>query len=255
MKQDLQSVLDYYEDLYNRPSFIADDPICIPHRFSIRQDIEIAAFWTAILSWGQRKTIIRKAEELFGMMDNAPYAFIRGHSERDLKPFLNFRHRTFQAEDALYFIAFFKQYFEHFESLENAFTRFLTPASIHTGPALSGFHRLFFPLGHSSRRTEKHIASPDKGSTCKRLNMFLRWMVRKDQKGVDFGIWQQIRTDQLLIPLDVHVERIARRFGLIQRKARDWETVLELTANLRVFDPHDPVRYDFALFGIGKLGE
>lgn len=255
MKQDLQSVLEYYEDLYNRPSFIAEDPICIPHRFSVLQDVEITAFWTSMLAWGQRKTIIRKAEELFGMMDNAPHAFILGHTEKDLKPFLDFKHRTFQAEDALYFIAFFRQYFEHFNSLEDAFARFLTSESSHIGPALSGFHRLFFPPGHNSRRTEKHVASPDRGSTCKRLNMFLRWMVRNDEKGVDFGLWKQIRPDQLLMPLDVHVERVARRFGLIQRKTRDWETVLELTGNLRHFDPADPVRYDFALFGIGKLGE
>lgn len=255
MKQDLQCILDYYEDLYNRPSFIEDDPICIPHRFSILQDIEITAFWTSMLSWGQRKTIIRKAEELFGMMDNAPYAFILGHTEKDLKPFLRFKHRTFQGEDTLYFIAFFRQYYLDFDSLEDAFVRFMTPECNHIGPVLSGFHQIFFPPGHNSRRTEKHVATPDRGSTCKRLNMFLRWMVRNDQRGVDFGLWRQIRPHQLLMPLDVHVERVARRFGLIQRKQRDWGTVLELTSNLREFNPEDPVRYDFALFGIGKLGE
>ena len=255
MKQDLQSILDYYEDLYNRPSFIEDDPVCIPHRFSILQDIEISAFWTSMLAWGQRKTIIRKAEELFGMMDNAPHAFILGHTEKDLKRFLQFKHRTFQGEDTLYFIAFFRRYYQDFDSLEDAFVRFMTPEHIDIGPALSGFHQVFFPPGHSSRRTEKHVATPDRGSTCKRLNMFLRWMVRNDQKGVDFGLWKQIHPHQLLMPLDVHVERVARRFGLIQRKQRDWGTVLELTSNLREFNPEDPVRYDFALFGIGKLGE
>lgn len=255
MERNLQPFLDYYAHVYNSPSFIPDDPIVIPHRFSLLQDIEITAFWTAMLAWGQRKTIIQKAELLFAMMDNAPYAFIRGHTEKDLLPFLNFKHRTFQGEDTLYFIEFFRQYFEHSDSLEAAFTQFLPPAALHVGPALSGFHRLFFPAGHSSPRTRKHVATPDRGSTCKRLNMFLRWMVRSDHCGVDFGLWKHIRPDQLLMPLDVHVERVARRLGLIQRKATDWQTVLELTSNLRKFDAADPVRYDFALFGIGKSGE
>jgi uncharacterized protein (TIGR02757 family) len=255
MDRNLQSFLDYYAHLYNRPSFIPDDPIVVPHRFSLLQDIEITAFWTAMLAWGQRKTIIQKAELLFEMMDNAPYAFIRGHSEKDLLPFLNFKHRTFQGDDTLYFISFFRQYFDRFESLEAAFAQFLSPTSPHVGPALSGFHQLFFPEGYTALRTRKHVATPDRGSTCKRLNMFLRWMVRSDQYGVDFGLWKQIRPNQLLMPLDVHVERVARRLGLIQRKATDWQTVLELTENLRAFDAADPVRYDFALFGIGKSGE
>lgn len=189
------------------------------------------------------------------MMDNAPYAFICGHSEKDLRPFLNFRHRTFLGEDTLYFIEFFREYFKQSDTLEDAFARFLPKDSLHTGPALSGFHQLFFPGEHGRFRTRKHVATPDRGSTCKRLNMFLRWMVRRDNKGVDFGLWNRIQPGQLLMPLDVHVDRVARKFGLIERKATDWLTVLELTENLRQFDEDDPVRFDFALFGIGKLGE
>ncbi len=249
----LFSFLEEQVNTFNQPSFIKDDPISIPHQFSILQDIEIVAFWTAMLAWGQRKTIMNKARELIQLMDNAPYDFMLNHEEKDRVKFLTFKHRTFQATDTLYFLSFFQNFYKKNNSLETAFTQYLTVDVTTVEPALIGFHNLFFSLEDAPQRTRKHIASPAKKSTCKRLNMFLRWMVRKDDKGVDFGLWNEINPSQLLIPLDVHVDRVARRLGLIQRKQTDWKTVLELTQNLRDFDPYDPVKYDYALFGTGVL--
>ncbi len=238
---------------YNTPGFIADDPISIPHGFSRLQDREIIGFWAATLAWGQRKTIIQSARRLVEFMDGAPYDFILNHAEQDRSRFLDFKHRTFQATDTLWFLEFFQQYYRKHNSLENAFARHLLPGDLTTERALAGFHRDFFDHTDAPERTRKHVATPERGSTCKRLNMFLRWMVRRDEAGVDFGVWQQISPAQLLIPLDVHVERVARRFGLLQRPQTDWRAVLELTANLRAFDPLDPVKYDYALFGMGVL--
>ena len=249
----LKRLLDEAVEQYNRPHFIKDDPISIPHRFSKLQDIEIMGFWTAILAWGQRKTIINKALELSSLMGNQPHDFILNHKEEDRIPFLNFKHRTFQATDCLYFLEFFQQYYRNNNSLENAFSRFITSDDEHIGPALIGFQDLFFSLPDAPKRTRKHISSPARKSTCKRLNMFLRWMARQDDNGVDFGIWKQISPRQLLMPLDVHVDRVARRFGLIKRKQTDWLSVLELTEKLKAFDPQDPTKYDFALFGMGVL--
>ncbi len=253
MNADLSSLLEYNAALYNRQEFIKDDPIQIPRAFQLLQDIEITAFWTAILAWGQRKTIINSATRLFSLMDNAPYDFIRNHQEHDRAPFLDFRHRTFQPADTLYFLEFFQDYYSRFDSLEDAFAQFIQPQYDHAGPAIQGFHDLFFSLPDSPQRTRKHVPTPESGSTCKRMNMFLRWMVRQDTAGVDFGLWQKIRPSQLLIPLDVHVDRVARKLGLIQRKQTDWKTVLELTDRLKQLDPLDPVRFDFALFGMGVL--
>ncbi|MCB0572179.1 MAG: TIGR02757 family protein [Phaeodactylibacter sp.] len=253
MPHDLRLLLDEFAGRYNQPAFIEGDPISIPHRFSRLQDIEIAGFWAAMLAWGQRKTIISKAAELVELMDGAPYDFVRNHDEQDRARFLAFRHRTFQLTDTLYFLEFFQQYYRQHDSLEDAFARFLSPADAHVGPALTGFHELFFSLPDAPERTRKHIATPARQSACKRLNMFLRWMVRRDDSGVDFGLWQRIRPAQLLIPLDVHVERVARRLGLLERKQADWQGVLQLTERLRAFDPADPARYDFALFGMGVL--
>lgn len=250
---ELQQFLDHYVQQYNQPSFIELDPISLPHRFSHLQDIEIIGFWVAMLAWGQRKTIIKKANDLLARMDNAPHDFILNHTEKDRTAFLDFKHRTFQATDTLYFLEFFQQYYRQHASLEEAFTRFLSKDSETVEPALKGFHELFFSLPNAPQRTRKHIATPMRNSTCKRLNMFLRWMVRQDEQGVDFGLWKSIEARQLLIPLDVHVERIARRLGLLTRKQTDWQAVLELTERLREFDPNDPVKYDFALFGIGVL--
>lgn len=249
----LKNYLDEAVERYNRPDFIGPDPISIPHRFSRLQDIEIAGFWVAMLAWGRRKTIIGKAEELIELMDGAPYDFIRNHQESDRKAFLHFKHRTFQSTDTLYFLEFLQHYYRNNNSLEDAFCRFLGEEAPDVGPALRGFHELFFSLPEAPQRTRKHIATPARKSSCKRLNMFLRWMVRKDEKGVDLGLWKRIKPDQLLMPLDVHVGRVARKLGLLERKQSDWAAVRELTANLRAFDPEDPVKYDFALFGMGVL--
>ena len=253
MSSDIEKWLEEAVIRYNQVAFIEADPISIPHRFSRLQDIEIMGFWAAMLAWGQRKTIINKSAELIELMDGAPYDFIRHHQEVDRKPFLQFKHRTFQPTDTLYFLEFFQQYYRRHDSLEDAFARHLQPEDEHTEKALIGFHELFFSLPDAPERTRKHIATPVRKSTCKRLNMFLRWMVRADDKGVDFGLWKRIRPGQLLMPLDVHVDRVARRLGLLERKQTDWQAVLELTARLRQYDPEDPVKYDFALFGMGVL--
>ena len=246
----LKELLDKKVAKYNHPSFIEHDPISIPHRFKKLQDIEIAAFWTAMLSWGQRKTILNKAGELMELMDHAPYDFIRNHRESDLKPFLNFKHRTFQPDDTLYFISWFQQYYERHDSLQDAFSE---GWSTDMKERLINFHRSFFSLPHLLRRTRKHVSTPANNSSCKRLNMFLRWMVRSDSNGVDFGLWDDISIKDLLIPLDVHVFNVSRSLGILTRKTADWKAVEELTANLRILDPNDPVKYDFALFSMGVL--
>jgi uncharacterized protein (TIGR02757 family) len=250
----LRTLLDQAVSRFNRPDFIADDPVQIVHRFERLQDREIMGFWAATLAWGQRKTIIKSAERLIDLMDGAPYEFVRHHAETDRRRFESFVHRTFQATDALYFLEFFQQYYRQHDSLEDAFARHLAPHAAHTEAALRGFHDVFFGFENAPERTRKHVATPARGSTCKRINMFLRWMVRHDAPGaggVDLGIWTRIRPDQLLMPLDVHVERVARRLGLLERPQTDWRAVLELTERLRLIDPTDPVRYDFALFGLG----
>ncbi|MFK7774175.1 MAG: TIGR02757 family protein [Saprospiraceae bacterium] len=252
-QQELKSYLDSCVNKFNRPDFIKNDPISIPHQFSRKQDIEIMGFWVSMLAWGQRKTIINKANELIQLMDGAPYDFILNHEEKDRKPFLDFKHRTFQAIDTLYFLEFFQDFYQKNESLESAFSNHLTPKSENIEAALKGFHEQFFSLPDAPHRTRKHVSTPIRNSACKRLNMFLRWMVRKDKKGVDFGIWKKIKPSQLLMPLDVHVDRVARRLNLLQRKQTDWKSVIELTNNLKQFDPKDPVKYDFALFGVGVL--
>lgn len=253
MLTDIQKFLDSTVTKFNRPDFIQDDPISLPHQFSKKQDIEIIGFWVAMLAWGQRKTIINKGRELIELMDGAPHDFMVNHQEIDRKKFLNFKHRTFQATDTLYFLEFLSSFYKKNKSLESAFSDGIKPTDVTTENGLAHFHELFFSLPDAPQRTRKHIATPIRKSTCKRLNMFLRWMVRNDNKGVDFGIWNTIKTSQLLIPLDVHVDRVGRSLGLIKRKQTDWKTVLELTEELRKFDPNDPVKYDFALFGTGVL--
>lgn len=250
---ELKDFLDIKVAQYNRPDFITNDPICIPHRFSKKQDIEIAAFFASILAWGQRKTIINKCTDLFDRMDNDPYNFMLHHGDEDLRRLLNFKHRTFNDTDLLYFISFFKQHYTLSDTLETAFlpANFGQMESFTAEHALNHFRTYFFSLPDSPRRTVKHISSPAQKSTCKRLNMFLRWMVRKDQTGVDFGVWTTISPADLICPCDVHVDRVARRLDLIARKQTDWRTAVELTTELRKFDPSDPVKYDFALFGLG----
>jgi len=232
------------------PRFVLDDPISIPRSYSKLQDIEITAFWTAILSWGQRKTIINKCHQLFEMMDGSPYDFIVNHRETDRKIFSEFKHRTLQYTDTLYFLEFLQYYYNEHDSLEDFFVRYKSVED-----ALSAFHNYFFSLESAPVRTRKHIASPERKSTCKRLNMFLRWMVRPDESGVDFGLWKRMDTASLMLPLDVHVERVARRLGILKRKQRDWQAVCELTEKMRLFDPYDPVKYDFALYGMGIMGD
>jgi uncharacterized protein (TIGR02757 family) len=236
---------------YNHPGFIQDDPISIPHSYQQQQDIEIAGFWAAIMSWGQRKVIISKCQELLCMMDHAPHDFILHHQSDDLKPLRNFKHRTFNATDTLYFIHFLKYYYQRHNTLEEAFLQGMSPDDISTENGLINFHRLFFSLQDHPERTRKHIATPERQAACKRINMFLRWMVRKDNQGVDFGLWKQIQPHQLICPCDVHVGRVARKLGLLKRKNTDWKAAIELTQNLRALCPIDPVKYDFALFGLG----
>lgn len=248
-KRQIKEFLDKKVDFYNQPSFIAADPICIPHLFTKKQDIEIAGFFAAIFAWGNRTTIINKAKELMQLMDIAPFEFVISHDEKDLKRLLGFKHRTFNDTDLLYFVEFFKQHYSHYKSLEAAFTRHGYTAE----KMLTGFHHYFFSLEDIPERTRKHIATPERNSTCKRLNMYLRWMVRRDDKGVDFGIWKDISPAQLICPLDVHVARVARQLGILKRKQNDWETALELTEYLRTLDKDDPVKYDFALFGLGAI--
>jgi uncharacterized protein (TIGR02757 family) len=238
---------------YNTVDFIANDPISIPHKFSKKQDIEIAGFFASIFAWGNRTTIINKCKELLERMDDAPHDFILRHQQSDLKRLLSFKHRTFNDTDLLYFIRFFKMHYETNSSLETAFSKHLKKGEVNIASALDGFFQYFFGLPAAPERTKKHIAAPLKNSSCKRLNMFLRWMVRKDNKGVDFGIWKTISSSQLICPVDVHVARVARRFNLLERKQTDWIAALELTENLKKFDQVDPVKYDFALFGLGVI--
>ncbi len=253
MQESLYAFLENRFNTYNQASFIEDDPISIPHQFSKKQDIEIAGFLAATLAWGQRKTIISKCKTLLGMMDNSPHDFVLHHSENDLKPLLNFKHRTFNDLDTLYFIRFFSWFYQLHSSLEEAFTQNYNGDPDTMADLLEGFHDYFFSLPEAPLRTRKHVATPKRKSACKRINMFLRWMVRKDTNGVDFGIWNTIQPYQLVCPCDLHVDRVARKLGLLDRKQTDWLAAMELTHNLRKFDPEDPVKYDFALFGLGIM--
>ena len=249
----LKDFLNKKVDEYDQPFFIEADPICIPHMFTKQQDIEIAGFFAAIFAWGNRTTIINKSRELMQMMGNAPHDFCLNHSDNDLKKLLSFKHRTFNPTDLYYFIEFFKFHYLTNTSLETAFTRSIKRGDATVENALNGFYNYFFSLEHVPKRTMKHIASPAKKATCKRLCMYLRWMVRQDKHGVDFGIWQNISPSQLIVPLDVHVARVARHFKLLNRKVTDWQAALELTDAMRKVDRNDPAKYDFALFALGVL--
>jgi uncharacterized protein (TIGR02757 family) len=253
MNPAIKQLLDQKVKQYNHIDFIEKDPISIPHLYTKQQDIEIAAFFAAIFAWGNRTTIIQKSKELLERMDNAPFEYCTQHQVKDLKKLAGFAHRTFNDRDLLYCIAFFKHHYANQKSLETAF--FMDQHSgkkIKTVAAgLVNFKNYFFSLEDAPHRTKKHIASPENGSTCKRLNMFLRWMVRKDQHRVDFGLWKTISPADLIIPIDVHVARVSRSFGLISRPQIDWLTALELTEYCRTLDARDPVKYDFALFSLG----
>jgi uncharacterized protein (TIGR02757 family) len=253
-KKTLQTLLDENLQQFNDASFIAPDPISVPHRFSKKQDIEIAGLFAALLAWGNRTSIINSANRLTALMDESPHDFIVNHREKDRKRFEKWVHRTFQYCDLLYFLEFLQHHYTLHNSLETAFSSGMKINDPHVENALIYFHRYFFSLPHLNR-TEKHLQTPLRKSACKRINLFLRWMVRSDAKGVDFGLWKDIAPSQLICPLDVHVHRTATQLKLITRKQADWYTALELTVNLKKFDAEDPVKYDFALFGIGmELG-
>ncbi|SET47046.1 TIGR02757 family protein [Hymenobacter actinosclerus] len=246
----VRALLDEKYRGYDQPGFIALDPISIPHQFSARADVEISGLFAAVLAWGRRPTIISKCRELLRRMDDAPHQFITQHHDDDLKRLLGFCHRTFCDTDLLYFVHWLRWYYGQHESLEDAFLHGTTQKQ-----RLENFNTLFFSLEDAPQRTRKHVATPARGSACKRLNMYLRWMVRQDEYGVDFGLWTLLSPADLICPCDVHVERVARRLGLLQRKQVDWLAAEDLTAHLRTFDPQDPVKYDFALFGLGVEGE
>lgn len=252
MESKLAHFLTRKADEYNTAAFIKTDPISIPHRFSLKQDIEISGFFAALFAWGNRTIIINKAGELLQRMDNAPFDFVKNCSEQDAVKLFGFKHRTFNETDLLYFIHFLRHHYSQHSSLEEAFLKAgPNVSSLWAEEALNSFYHYFFSFTPVPDRTRKHIAAPFKNSTCKRLNMFLRWMVRKDNRGVDFGLWKKINPADLICPVDVHVARVAKRFGLLQRKPVDWPAAVELTGRLKVLDPSDPARYDFALFGLG----
>jgi uncharacterized protein (TIGR02757 family) len=244
---DLLHLLEERSHYYNRPAFIEHDPVSVPHCYTVSQDIEIAGFLTATLSWGNRKSIIANARRLMALMGPSPYQFLLIAKPDELRPFLGFVHRTFNGDDCLFFIASLQYIYREFGSMEPLF-RSMNPM----GPAhaICHFRKTFLTIEHLVR-SEKHIADPMAGSAAKRINMFLRWMVRNDNRGVDFGIWRSISPSSLVCPLDVHSGRVARSLGLLKRKQNDWKAAVELTERLRDFDPLDPVRFDFALFGMG----
>jgi uncharacterized protein (TIGR02757 family) len=254
VKQAITNIASFLESTYktyNTPDFIEHDPVCIPHQFSLKQDIEIMGFFAAVFAWGQRITIINKCKELIERMDDAPYDFILNHTDKDLKQLLGFKHRTFNDTDLLYFISFFHHWYQTNDSLEDAFAAHIKPRHTSIEHGLNGFRDSFFSLPDVPHRTFKHVASPMQNSACKRINMYLRWMVRQDDCGVDFGIWKKIKPSQLICPLDLHVQRVAMKLGLFKREQSDWKAAIELTENLRKLDKSDPVKYDFALFGLG----
>jgi uncharacterized protein (TIGR02757 family) len=233
---------------YNNPKFIESDPIQIPHNFSKKEDIEISAFLTASIAWGNRKMIINNAHKLINLLDNAPYDFVLNHTENDLDEFSNFVHRTFNHTDLTYFLKALQHIYKNHGGLETAFANYAEKDSLQI--AIHQFKKVFFEIEHPLR-SAKHVSDPLKGSAAKRINMFLRWMVRDDTTGVDFGIWKSIKPSQLSCPLDVHSGNVARKLSLLTRKQNDAKALLELDTNLRKLDPVDPVKYDFALFGLG----
>ncbi|QTN39198.1 TIGR02757 family protein [Cryomorphaceae bacterium] len=246
-KAELKAFLDEKVAAYEHPSFLSDDPIQIPHSFSLREDVEVAAFLSATIAWGQRVTIINNARKLMDLMGSSPYDFVMNHKEEHLDRFSDWCHRTFQPEDLHYFLRALKELYSAKGSLEPYFAR---PQSSDLSGGIHSFHESFF-AHQPPPRTRKHVSDPFKGSAAKRLNMFLRWMVRDGAKGVDFGLWTSISPSQLSCPLDVHSGNVARKLGLLRRKQNDWKAVQELDQSLRRLDPVDPVKYDFALFGLG----
>lgn len=245
---DLKDFLDSKVVQYNHPRFIESDPIQVPHLFSKKEDIEIAGFLSATIAWGNRKSIINNAHKMMQLMDNAPYDFISSHQESDLEKLQPFVHRTFNGDDFIQFVQSLQHIYNVHQGLENVFFQNATSHSMQH--AISQFKQHFLEIPHLSR-THKHLSDPLKNSAAKRINMFLRWMVRKDNAGVDFGIWQSLSPSQLSCPLDVHSGNVARKLGLLTRTQNDAKALNELDTALRTLDPNDPVKYDFALFGLG----
>ncbi|MBZ9728957.1 TIGR02757 family protein [Salegentibacter sp. JZCK2] len=247
-KSELKSFLDFKVEQYNTPEFIDSDPVQIPHQFSKKEDIEIAGFLTATIAWGNRKSILKNANRLMEMLDRSPHDFILNHTESDLENLTGFVHRTFNETDLIYFISALKNIYKNHNGIEAIFTENAEKKSLQ--PAIHEFKKVFFEISHP-HRTQKHVSDPLKNSAAKRINMYLRWMVRKDQAGVDFGLWKKLDASQLSCPLDVHSGNVARKLKLLKRKANDAKALAELDTSLRKLDPTDPVKYDFALFGLG----
>lgn len=247
-ENEFKSFLDDKVMLYNQKKFIESDPISIPHRYSIKEDIEIAGFLTATIAWGKRQMIIQNAHKMMSMLDDAPYDFILNHNQSDINRLETFTHRTFNGQDLITFVKNLKHIYTHHNGLEEIFQKYQSDDNLQG--AISVFKRIFFEISPSSR-SQKHVSDPERNSAAKRINMFLRWMVRKDQSGVDFGIWKNIPMSKLSCPLDLHSGRIARELGLLKRKQNDAKAVKELDTQLRKLDINDPAKYDFALFGLG----
>ena len=247
-KEELKEFLDEKVDLYNRPSFIEYDPISIPHMYTLKEDIEIAGFLVATIAWGNRKMILRNANRMMELFDNSPYEFIMYSSEYEMETVGSFVHRTFNSIDLIYFMKALQNIYRFKGGIETIFNTHKTSDSLQ--PALHEFYKIFFELPHE-KRTERHVSDPFKGSAAKKLNMYLRWMIRKDDRGVDFGLWKSIPPSVLSCPLDVHSGNVARKLGILLRKQNDFKAVAELDTILRTFDKDDPVKYDFALFGLG----
>jgi uncharacterized protein (TIGR02757 family) len=251
---DLKIFLDEAVEKNNQKKFINTDPISIPHQFNKKQDIEISGFFAATFSWGNRTIIIKKSNELMQLMENSPHDFILNHSKNDLKQMENFVHRTFNSTDLLFFIESLKRLYHKHSTLEQVFLKNQNSENFDIEKGLKNFYKEFFDEEFVPQRTKKHVSTPERKSACKRLCMYLRWMVRNDKK-VDFGIWQKIKPADLVCPLDVHVGKIARQLKLLHRPQNDWQSAIELTNQLKEMDKNDPVKYDFALFGIGILSK
>lgn len=248
-KEELKAFLDSKYLEYNRPDFIEGDPICIPHRFQRKEDIEVAGLLAALIAWGRRDLIIRAADRLMEMMWNAPFDFVMHAGEDELATLQDFVYRTFQGVDGEAIVRGLRRIYEEMGGLEEVMA--MHPAEKDTWSAIIGLREAMVSHPDFPARTQKHLANPAKGSSAKRLNMFLRWMVRNDGRGVDFGIWKGISPSQLICPLDLHTGNVGRALGMVTRKQNDWKAALELTSALREMNADDPVRYDFSLFGLG----
>jgi uncharacterized protein (TIGR02757 family) len=247
-KEEIKDFLEAKVLQFNTVSFIEDDPISIPHRYTQKEDIEISGFLASSIAWGNRKMIKTNGLRLMVMMSDSPYDFVINHQEHHLKKLAGFAHRTFNTEDLIHFIKALRHIYTTKNGLEGIFDRFQQKDSLQF--AIHQLHEVFFEISHS-QRTVKHIADPIKGSAAKKINLFLRWMIRNDNSGVDFGLWKSISPSKLSCPLDVHSGNVARKLGLLKRKQNDAKAVMELDSILRQLDPQDPVKYDFALFGLG----